>query len=1240
MVHTYPSMKYSFDSFWKNWKRMMLNGVPTGSPGTGSGPGAEGKFVLFAGDDQERHFNITLDPRRKRDPKRQVRVFGFEYGLANMAAFLSQAMVDGIHDDECNELNEQTFTVGAEITRPISNACGQWGLSYADLACDPDEKEFECKQLPLQKTISASFSSANRKKAMKCGPIGTYREERDEEANQLNRTNVQGCCWWGRGPLHTRGPCATGKLNHYLGAKAFDDGRISLSTPGTYADVNFCVTPEAICLGNDEDMMWSVAMFKWAETVQRYSSRNDKTGETWDFKEELVKFVNGGMNTFEYYSEKTFTDVDNVFIHKLSAVSNQGCHDLPECSPFINVTVPNLGERRTAFTIALSALQIPTMRHELNVEQALGHLIERKGTIEANILAYRTSNGFSKSLRYKFDELINALLRVSRPEWGTDILFPKEWSYFNSPDHPLFYMGDPFMKDGYKYGLANIALFLGNGLELSIDKDEACDELNEHAVSEKLPISNSCGQRGLSYQSLTCELACPVEDDMFITAVTFDREIGSPPPLECGPRFRIPSTGYWDPITLEESEDVTYANENGRIDVEGCCWWGRGFLKTKGPCSFGRLNHYIGKGAVDEGRDALFPGLDFCSNPEAVCGSPYAHQTIWLSGLFEWIDRVQTYNRNGFDFMKTLHEYADVHGFIETDIVRGVGAIVKVGCHNPPCIDAGCQDFPCDGASPFNEGLVVTKTRRTIYLLELPQTFSLTEGGSHSPTPAPSICFGEDCTDVPTLEPFEAVGSPTKIPIFVESTSPSAAPTSEDDARLARYNDMAMYLQSKRKAISSMIFKGVTYSLSGLLFAMKDLATTGLGDDLFFYIGQDDDFDLGLANVAVFFAHAMTRGLATDTCEEINVDHVDGKLPLSNSCGQHGKSYNDEICELSDIGKECLVDPQQTVHAISDSDLPPMHCSPKEVDPLSGFFDMEQNRIISNVPFPSDIKRLDTEGCCWWGRGILHTRGPCNIGKFNFHFGLPAFVDGRPTGRFPIDFCSNPESLCVSYTPPATEFNRFPTTIETGEVKYLIGMTDWIERVQSFNWGYWNYKERLKLFVDGGFHDETFMDGLNELVLDSIHDAEERNANLKIVLDVLFNEAPTTSTTAKPTQKPNSWVMSWTYEPTTRYDDAGGNVPRPSPVFFPTTSPDVAQSEGQISSPQPGYDTLLPPIDPSLDPGNPPTGFQEERPDQPFSVTIKVPPDPLSPANAALSPTCNLFILDVSLFLAILLILA
>jgi len=288
--------------------------------------------------------------------------------------------------------------------------------------------------------------------------------------------------------------------------------------------------------------------------------------------------------------------------------------------------------------------------------------------------------------------------------------------------------------------------------------------------------------------------------------------------------------------------------------------------------------------------------------------------------------------------------------------------------------------------------------------------------------------------------------------------------------------------------------------------------------------------------------------------------------------------------------------------------------------------------------------------------GILHTRGPCNIGKFNFHFGLPAFVDGRPTGRFPIDFCSNPESLCESYTPPATEFNRFPTTIETDEVKYLIGMTDWIERVQSFNWGYWDYKERLKLFVDGGYSDETFMDGFNELVLDSSHDAEERKANFKVVLEILVKTASTAPTTPKPTQKPNSWAMSWpTYDPTTQFDDAGGNVPRPSPpqpgvnqpwdIFPEVTQPGVFQpgvaQPGQISSPQPGYETLLPPFDPNLDPNNPSTGVQDERPDNPFSVTIKVPQDPQPPTNMALSArtqtTYNLFI-HVSLFLAFLIL--
>ena len=52
-----------------------------------------------------------------------------------------------------------------------------------------------------------------------------------------------------------------------------------------------------------------------------------------------------------------------------------------------------------------------------------------------------------------------------------------------------------------------------------------------------------------------------------------------------------------------------YANVNARVDVEGCCWWARGVLKSKGTCTFGRLNYYLGKRAADEGRPSLFPGM-------------------------------------------------------------------------------------------------------------------------------------------------------------------------------------------------------------------------------------------------------------------------------------------------------------------------------------------------------------------------------------------------------------------------------------------------------------------------------------------------------------------------------------------------------------------------------------------------------------------------------------------------------
>ena len=40
--------------------------------------------------------------------------------------------------------------------------------------------------------------------------------------NGANRTDVEGCCWWGRGviQIQTTGVCNYGMLNYYLGKRA------------------------------------------------------------------------------------------------------------------------------------------------------------------------------------------------------------------------------------------------------------------------------------------------------------------------------------------------------------------------------------------------------------------------------------------------------------------------------------------------------------------------------------------------------------------------------------------------------------------------------------------------------------------------------------------------------------------------------------------------------------------------------------------------------------------------------------------------------------------------------------------------------------------------------------------------------------------------------------------------------------------------------------------------------------
>lgn len=94
----------------------------------------------------------------------------------------------------------------------------------------------------------------------------------------------------------------------------------------------------------------------------------------------------------------------------------------------------------------------------------------------------------------------------------------------------------------------------------------------------------------------------------------------APLPFQCAPKSQLPITGFWDEKNLEENYDTAFANQMGRVDVEGCCWWGRGVLRdvTRGRCFFGQLNYHIGKRAAMECRPSMYPEIDFCNFPGKV----------------------------------------------------------------------------------------------------------------------------------------------------------------------------------------------------------------------------------------------------------------------------------------------------------------------------------------------------------------------------------------------------------------------------------------------------------------------------------------------------------------------------------------------------------------------------------------------------------------------------------------------
>lgn len=380
----------------------------------------------------------------------------------------------------------------------------------------------------------------------------------------------------------------------------------------------------------------------------------------------------------------------------------------------------------------------------------------RRAVLEATVL--QTDSG--KSTAYTLDGLMSALDLVVNQ-------FPSDKTFFVGENNGVI--------TGLEYGLVNFAAFVSQAMSEGIRMD-SCDEWNTdyifHDDTEKFALSNACGQYKRSYDTEVCQstepFECPIDRNMEVTAVDKNQDFipgkNGPPAFACRPYDATSFPGYYDSFD-DVIVERAYSNSLGRTDVAGCCWWKRGALMTGGRCAFGKLNKYVGKEAADSRGVYIYPDIDFCKNPEAICDHIRTHELRWLIGFLDWSGRVETYvdPNTGWSYMEELKSFVD-NGMIGNDFIDAVTNIVTKKCHNVVlCADTWGNDpdkdyFEQDRRSNFRKLM----TNVLNLPLTAPPTVSPT---TKSPTFAPTVYIP------PTPRPTRARGQRPVVALSPNSTS-------------------------------------------------------------------------------------------------------------------------------------------------------------------------------------------------------------------------------------------------------------------------------------------------------------------------------------------------------------------------------------------------------------------------------------------------------------------------------------
>lgn len=334
-------------------------------------------------------------------------------------------------------------------------------------------------------------------------------------------------------------------------------------------------------------------------------------------------------------------------------------------------------------------------------------------------------------------------------------------------------------------------------------------------------------------------------------------------------------------------------------------------MQTKGTCNYGKLNYFLGKRAYDEGRPSLYPEIDFCQFPQGVCSSDSTHsgELQWMVGFFEWIDRVQTYNVDGWNYIEKLKAFTD-GGYKNFAFVDEVSGILNIGCHDPPCMG-----FSNQVVQPHNKRERNNTFQRFLNQLQVARNFRPPPGPTPMPSPVPTEVptAGMPMTEFPTsLDPPTEVPTITASPTSVQGRPPDEAVIAARETvskSRARFADLIL----RSEHPSGELWPSYLYTFGGFKSALEKMTSgIGPGEKNFFYVGDGyspKSLEYGLVNIAAFLAEGVVQSIYYDACDENSWEMIDYRYPISNSCGQEGKSYQDDVCkEENEVGMECEVD--------------------------------------------------------------------------------------------------------------------------------------------------------------------------------------------------------------------------------------------------------------------------------------------------------------------------------------------